>query len=42
MITEELIRVLASDVRAVPRHAVGQRITLGMVAGAAIVRAEFT
>ena len=36
MITEELIRVLASDVRAVPRHAVGQRITLGMVAGASI------
>src|SRR5262249_17397959 len=36
MITEDLIRMLARDVRAVPRYAVGQRIALGMLAGAAI------
>jgi hypothetical protein len=36
MITEDLIQMLATDVRAVPRHAVGQRIALGIVAGAAV------
>ena len=36
MLTEDLIQKLATDVRAVPRYAVGQRIALGILAGAAI------
>ncbi|MEA3196347.1 MAG: hypothetical protein QOF32_399, partial [Gammaproteobacteria bacterium] len=36
MQTEELIETLAKDVRAVPRHAVGLRIILGIVSGGAI------
>ena len=36
MITEDLVRILASDVRAVPRNAVGQRIAFGILSGAAI------
>jgi hypothetical protein len=36
MRTEALIRSLASDVKPVPRHAVGQRIALGMIGGAVV------
>jgi hypothetical protein len=34
--TEDLIQTLARNVTAVPRHAIGRRIALGMLAGAAI------
>jgi hypothetical protein len=34
--TEDLIRMLATDVHAVPRYAVGKRIALGVLAGAAL------
>jgi hypothetical protein len=36
MITEDLIQMLAIDVRAVPRYVVGRRIALGILAGAAV------
>lgn len=36
MRTEELIRSLAVDVRPVPRHAIGQRIAIGMICGVMI------
>jgi hypothetical protein len=36
MKTDELIHSLAADIKAVPRYAVGQRIALGMICGAAI------
>lgn len=36
MITEDLIQMLAIDVRAVPRYVVGQRIAVGILAGAAV------
>jgi hypothetical protein len=34
--TEDLVRVLARDVRAVPRYVVGQRIAIGVLAGGAV------
>ena len=34
--TEDLIRTLATDVRAVPRYAVGKRIALGVLTGAVL------
>lgn len=36
MKTEDLIQSLASDVSAVPRHTLGRRIAIGMLAGGAI------
>src|SRR5262249_24097012 len=36
MITKDLIQMLAIDVRAVPRYAVGRRIALGILAGAGV------
>ncbi len=36
MNTEELIATLAEDVPAVPRHAVGRRLALGLVAGGVV------
>jgi hypothetical protein len=36
MITQDLIQMLASDVRAVPRYALDRRIAVGILAGAAI------
>lgn len=36
MRTDELIQSLAADIKPVPRHAVGQRIALGMIGGAVI------
>jgi hypothetical protein len=36
MRTEDLIQILARDVRAVPRHSIGRRIALGILAGGAI------
>jgi hypothetical protein len=42
MMTEELIRSLASDVKRVPRHTIGQRLAVGMVGGAVVTLLTIT